>query len=308
MKVVFLDAATLPQRLEFDPAYDIDYRAYDSTSAPDVGERIAGATVVITNKVKLGAEVLRAVPNLRLVAVAAAGTDNIDVEAAQELGIRVQNVPDYGSESVAEHAIATLFAIRRQILIYAAAAKDGRWTASSHFCWTGPTIKDLGGSRFGVVGRGRIGEAAARLARGVGMTVHFAETPGFPLKEDELPLDQILAESDAITLHLPLTPETKGLINAESLKRMKAGGVLINTGRGALVDPLALANALRSGAVAGAAIDVLETEPPPSDHPLLDPTIPNLVLTPHVAWASDRAQARLASRLQDLVLEAASRY
>ncbi|MEJ8827138.1 NAD(P)-dependent oxidoreductase [Variovorax humicola] len=297
----------MPQRLEFDPAYGIDYQAYDSTSARDVAERIAGATVVITNKVRLNAELLRAVPSLKLVAVAAAGTDNIDVATAQALGIRVQNVPDYGSDSVAEHAIATLFAIRRQIQTYAAAAKDGRWTSSSHFCWTGPTIKDLGGSRFGVVGRGRIGEAAARIARGIGMTVHFAETPGFPRKEDELPLDQLLAESDAITLHLPLTPETKGLINAESLRHMKAGGVLINTGRGALVDPLALADALRSGAIAGAAIDVLETEPPASDHPLLDPAIPNLLLTPHVAWASDRAQAKLASRLQDLVQEAAQR-
>ena len=307
MKVVFLDAATLPQDLRFDPNLDVDYRPFASSAPDQVAERIEDATVVITNKVRLDGPLLRTAPALRLIAVAAAGTDNIDVEAAEARGIRVQNVPDYGSESVAEHAIATLFALRREILGYAAAAKDGRWTASSHFCWTGPRIRDLGGSRFGIVGRGRIGEAAARLARGVGMTVHFAQTPGSACKDDELPLDAILAESDAITLHLPLTPQTKGLINAASLERMKAGAVLINTGRGALVDPVALADALRSGSIAGAAIDVLETEPPPQDHPLLDPTIPNLLLTPHVAWASDRAQARLASRLQELVGQQAQR-
>jgi len=306
VKVVFLDAATLPQPLQFDDFTGIDYTAYEATTSAQVGERIAGAAVVITNKVRIEARSLREASALKLIAVAAAGTDNIDVETARSLHIRVQNVPDYGSESVAEHAIATLFAIRRQLLTYCAAAKDGRWTASSHFCWTGPTIKDLGDTRFGIVGRGRIGEAAARIARGVGMKVHFAQTPGTARREDELPLDQLLAESDAITLHLPLTPTTRGLINAQSLARMKSGCILINTGRGALVDPSALANALRAGTIAGAAIDVLEVEPPPQDHPLLDPIVPNLLLTPHVAWASDRAQAKLASRLQDLVREAAT--
>jgi glycerate dehydrogenase len=307
MKVVFLDAASLPQDLKFDSGLHVEYRPYASSAPDQVAERIEGATVVITNKVRLDGPLLLTSPALRLIAVAAAGTDNIDVETAKARGIRVQNVPDYGSESVAEHAIAALFALRREILAYASAAKDGRWTASNHVCWTGPRIRDLGGSRFGVVGRGRIGEAAARLARGVGMTVHFAQTPGSACKDDELPLEAILTESDAITLHLPLTPQTRGLINAASLERMKVGAVLINTGRGALVDPVALADALRSGSIAGAAIDVLETEPPAQDHPLLDSTIPNLLLTPHVAWASDRAQARLASRLQELVGQQAQR-
>ncbi len=307
MKVVFLDAATLPQVLRFDAGLDIDYQPYDSTSPHQVGERIAGAEVVITNKIRLDGEQLLAASGLKLVAVAAAGTDNIDVAAAESLGIRVQNVPDYGSESVAEHAIGTLFALRREILTYAAAARDGRWTSSSQFCWTGPRIRDLGGSRFGIVGRGRIGEAAGRLARGLGMTVHFAQPPGSACKEDELPWDDILAQSDAITLHVPLTPRTRGLINAEALTRMKPDAVLINTGRGALVDPVALANALRGGWIAGASIDVLEVEPPPPGHPLLDPDIPNLLLTPHVAWASDGAQARLAARLQELVAQQARR-
>lgn len=300
MKVVFLDAATLPKPLEFN-SRDIDYTAYPSTRPEQVNERIATATVVITNKVRLSAPNLQAATELRLVAVAAAGTDNVDLDAAALRGIRVENVPDYGSDSVAEHVIATLFALRRNLFAYAAAAGDGRWSASPHFCWTGPRISDLGGSTFGIVGRGRIGEAAARLARGLGMEVIFAQSPGKACLDDELPLNALLACADALTLHVPLTPESRGLIDREALAAMKPGAVLINTGRGALVDPAALADALRSGTIAGAAIDVLETEPPSPDHPLLARDVPNLLCTPHVAWASDRAQATLASRLEQMV-------
>jgi glycerate dehydrogenase len=302
MKVVFLDAATLPQPLHFESS-DLEYIAYPSTPLGEVAERIAKAAVVITNKVRLSAEHLHVATELRLIAVAAAGTDNIDLEAAQRLGIRVENVPDYGPDSVAEHVIATLFALRRNLLTYSRAAVDGRWSASPHFCWTGPRIRDLGGSVFGIVGRGRIGEAVARVARGLGMEVIFAQTPDIPCRHDELPLTELLPKVDALTLHVPLTPDTRGMISHAELGAMKSDAILINTGRGALVDPVALIDALRRGAIAGAAIDVLETEPPPADHPLLATDIPNLLVTPHVAWASDRAQARLASRLQQLVKE-----
>jgi glycerate dehydrogenase len=303
VRVVFLDASSLPRGLTFPVESGIDYQAFESTSADQVSDRIADATVVITNKVRLNSAQLQAARHLQLVGVAAAGTDNVDLEAAKRLGIQVRNVPDYGSDSVAEHAVATLFALRRELLIYAAAAKDGRWRASPHFCWTGPPIRDVGGTVFGVIGRGRIGEAVARLARGLGMEVLFAETPGFERKHDELPLDELLARSDAVTLHLPLTPETKGLIGSRTLALMKPTAVLINTGRGALVDATGLADALRRGVIAGAAIDVLDVEPPPADHPLLTEDIPHLLLTPHVAWASDNAQARLAQRLVEMVLE-----
>ena len=305
IRVVFLDASTLPRGLAFPPDSGIDYEAFDSTAPDEVAERIAGATVVITNKIRLNAAQLQGSAQLKLVGIAAAGTDNVDLDAAGRRGIAVKNVPDYGSDSVAEHAIAMLFALRRQLLVYAAAAVDGRWQNSPHFCWTGPAIRDLGGTVFGVIGRGRIGEAAARVARGVGMRVLFAETPGFERKADELPLDELLAQCDAITLHLPLTAETKGLIGERALARMKRDAVLINTGRGALVDAASLADALRRGVIAGAAIDVLDVEPPPSDHPLLAPDVPNLLLTPHVAWASDNAQARLARTLVDMVLAVA---
>jgi glycerate dehydrogenase len=300
MKVVFLDAATLPLPLQFDAAI-IDYIAYPSTEAHEVADRLANATVVITNKVRLSALHLQTAPELRLIAVAAAGTDNVDLAAAAQRGIQVANVPDYGSDSVAEHVIATLFALRRNLVTYAAAAVDGRWTASPHFSWYGPRIADLGGSVFGIVGRGRIGEAAARLARGLGMEVIFAQRPGEACRTDELPLHELLARVDALTLHVPLTPASHGMIDRKALDAMKGNAVLINTGRGALVDSVALAAALRAGTIAGAAIDVLETEPPCADHPLLAADIPNLLCTPHVAWASDKAQATLAFRLQQLV-------
>jgi len=306
IRVVFLDASTLPRGLAFPAGAGIDYRAFESTTAAEVRERIAGATVVITNKVRLSAAHLQQESQLKLVAVAAAGTDNVDLGAAKSLGIDVRNVPDYGSESVAEHAIATLFALRRELLVYAAAAVDGRWQASPHFCWTGPPIRDVGGTVFGVIGRGRIGEAVARLARGIGMRVLFAETPGVDRRDDEMLLDDLLSQSDAVTLHLPLTPDTKGLIGKRTLSLMKRDAVLINTGRGALVDATALADALRQGLIAGAAIDVLDIEPPTPDHPLLARDVPHLLLTPHVAWASDNAQARLAQRLVEMVVAMSS--
>ncbi len=269
-------------------------------------ERIADATVVITNKVRLSAAHLQEASQLKLVAVAAAGTDNVELDAARCLGIDVRNVPDYGSESVAEHVIATLFALRRELLVYAAAAVDGRWQASPHFCWTGPPIRDLGGTVLGVIGRGRIGEAVARLARGIGMRVLFAEKCGVDRRDDELSLDDLLSQCDAVTLHLPLTPDTKGLIGKRTLSLMKRDAVLINTGRGALVDARALADALRQGVIAGAAIDVLDVEPPPPDHPLLAPDVPHLLLTPHVAWASDNAQSLLARKLVDMAVAMSS--
>lgn len=300
-RVVFLDAGTLPQGLAFSGDAGVQYTPHDTTAPGEVAGRIAEADIVITNKVRLGASEMRAAPKLRLIAVAAAGTDNIDLASAAELGIAVKNVPDYGSDSVAEHAIAALFALCRALPVYTAAARDGRWSASPHFCWNGPPIRDVAGSRFGIVGRGRIGEAVARIAQGVGMQVTFAQTPDMPCRDDELPLDALLEQSDAITLHLPLTPRTRGLIDAKALRRMRREAILINIGRGALVDASALAVALREGVIAGAAIDVLDVEPPPSDHPLLVAGIPNLLLTPHVAWASDAAQSKLAGRLVDMV-------
>lgn len=308
-QVVFLDAGTLPCGLPFDQYQDapmlscLAYQAHERTAPADVAARIAQAEVVVTNKVRLNAELLAQAPKLKRICIAAAGMDNVDLQAARSLGITVHNVPDYGSDSVAEHVVATLLALRRHLSAYSAAALDGRWSASPHFCWHGPRILPVGGSTLGVVGRGRIGQATARLAQGLGMRVLFAQRPGREAADDERPLDTLLAQCDAISLHVPLTTDTRGLIDARRLALVKPDAVLINTGRGALVDPHALVAALRAQRLAGAAIDVLEVEPPSPDHPLLAPGIPNLLLTPHVAWASQQAQQRLASRLAEQVAQ-----
>jgi len=215
-KVVFLDAGTLPQRLRFDPALPIAYEAHGTTADDSIVERIADTDVVVTNKIRLTADRLRAAPRLRLICVAAAGTDNVDLETASERGIEVRNVPDYGSDSVAEHVIATLMALRRGLGTYAQAATDGRWSSAKQFCWLGPVIRDVGGTVMGVVGRGRIGEATARLARGLGMTVLFARTPGQPCAPDERELDQLvpmLTEIDGA----PLPPSNFVVVDASGI-------------------------------------------------------------------------------------------
>lgn len=304
-RVVFLDAGTLPFGLPLtsDLLAGIDYTAHERSTPAEVAQRMAGTEIVLVNKVRLTAEHMANTPTLRCICVAAAGMDNVDLQAAAERGISVHNVPDYGSDAVAEHVIASLFALRRHLAEYSRAAADGRWSASPFFCWHGPRILPVGGSVLGIVGRGRIGQATARLARGLGVTVLFAQRQGRPAAPDERPLDALLAECDAISLHVPLTRDTLGLINAARLSLMKPDAVLINTGRGALVDAPALVDALQAGRLAGAAIDVLDTEPPPASHPLLAAGIPNLLLTPHVAWANEAAQQRLAGSLVARIAE-----
>jgi glycerate dehydrogenase len=308
-QVVFLDAGTLPYSLPFEQVLDaaalarLDYKAYLSTNPFEVPERIAQADVIVVNKVRLTAELLAQAPRLKRICIAAAGTDNVDLNAARSLGISVHNVPDYGSDAVAEHVITVLLAMRRHLIDYSSAATDGRWAASPHFCWHGPRIKPVVGSTMGIVGRGRIGQATARMAQGLGMKVLYAQRPGSDAAQDERPLDALLAECDAISLHVPLTPDTRGLIDARRLALMKPDALLINTGRGALIDAPALIEALKAQRIGGAAIDVLDVEPPPPSHPLLAADIPNLLLTPHVAWASEAAQQRLASRLAELVAQ-----
>jgi len=298
--VVFLDAASMARPLRF-PA-GTDYRPFESTSEAQLPARIGDAHVIVVNKVRLDQAALAAAPRLRLICVAAAGTDNVDVAEAQARGIEVRNAPGYGNHSVAEHVIAATLALRRNLLVYSQAAVDGRWSTSPHFCWHGPAIRDLADSTMGIVGRGRIGEATASLARGLGMKVVFAATPGREKAADERDLDNLLAEADVVSLHVPLTDETRGLISAQRLRLMKPTALLVNTARGALVDSGTLLDALGSGRLGGAAIDVLETEPPQPHHMLLTAKMPNLLVTPHVAWASESAQARLAGMVQDAIL------
>jgi glycerate dehydrogenase len=301
--VVFLDAATLSAPLDerLAQAGVRSFECYAATTVQEVATRICGARIVISNKVRLAREHLEQASRLELICVAAAGTDNIDLDTARRLGIEVRNVPDYGSRSVAEHVIASMFALRRHLVAYGQAAQDGRWSDSAHFCWHGAAIADVGGSAMGIVGRGRIGEYVAKLAHGLGMSVRFAARPGKPVAADELALPELLARSDVISLHAPLTDQTRTMIDADALALMKPSALLINTARGALVDAQALVCALRERRIGGAAIDVLDVEPPPPSHPLLDRSIPNLLITPHVAWASQAAQRKLADRVVEIV-------
>jgi glycerate dehydrogenase len=294
-KIVFLDRETLGATLK-KPNFAHDYIEYDGTAPQETVARLADATICITNKAPLRADTLAQLPKLKLIAVAATGTDVIDKPAAAAQGITVVNIRNYAFNTVPEHVIALMFALRRNLVAYVNDVRNGVWNTSRQFCFLTHDIYDIAGSTMGIVGYGAIGKSIGRRAEALGMKVLAADA--FP-QEGLVPLDQLLRESDVITLHAPLTEETRGMIGAAQFKAMKNTAVLINTARGGLVDEQALADALRSGEIAGAGFDVLTKEPPVDGNVLLDPTIPNLLITPHVAWASRQAMQILADQLID---------
>lgn len=300
MNIVFLDRSTFAPAVRFptDALGDCRWREYPMTRAADVVARAQDADIVLTNKVRLTAEQLAALPRLRLIAATATGVDHIDFEAARARGLAVANVRGYAVNTVPEHVFALMLALRRSLFGYREDVRAGRWSKSDIYCLLTQPLRDLAGGTLGIVGGGSLGSAVARLGAAFGMRVLQAERRGAAVtRPGRTPFGQVLAESDALTLHIPLTPETRHLIGAPELARMKPGAILINTARGALVDPRALLAALKSGRLAGAGIDVLEVEPPPADHPLLTADLPNLIVTPHVAWASLEAQQRLADEV-----------
>lgn len=298
MNIVFLDRDTFARDVRFAPLADFRWRDWPATRPEEVTTRATDAEVVLTNKVRITAEHMAALPRLRLIAATATGVDNIDIEAARRHGIAVANVRGYAVNTVPEHVFALMLALRRSLPAYRDDLRAGRWSGSNVFCLLTQPIRDLAGSTLGVVGGGSLGQAVARLGTAFGMRVLFAEHRGVTaVRPGRASFEQVLAESDVLTLHLPLTPETHHLVGAPELARMKRDAILINTARGALVDPRALVAALKSGRLAGAGIDVLDTEPPPADHPLLAAELPNLIVTPHVAWASLEAQQRLADEV-----------
>ena len=298
-KVVFLDRASLKANVR-QPACAEQYVEHPKTSPGEIVAKLAGATVAITNKVPLRAETLAQLPALKMIAVAATGYDVIDVPYCREHGIAVANIRNYAVHTVPEHAFALILALRRSLLAYRADVEAGVWNRAETFCFFDHPIGDLHGSTLGIVGEGAIGQGTAAIARGFGMNVLFAdhEPPKAPGVEFT-PLDEVLAKSDVLSLHCPLTPSTKHLIGYEQMQRMKRSALLINTSRGGLVDEAALIRALDEGLIAGAGFDVLTTEPPRDGHPLLDIRRPNFILTPHVAWASDGAMQFLADQLID---------
>ena len=264
-----------------------------STAAAEVEERIASAHVVVTNKVALDRTRLAATHALRLICIAATGTNNVDLEAARELGIAVTNVTGYATPAVVQHVFAGILAHTTNLVRYRDAVAAGDWSRSTQFSLLDYPITELAGKRLGIIGCGELGQAVARVAEVFGMQVLIAERPGGGPSPGRLPLTELLPQVHALSLHCPLADNTRGLIGANELSLMRKDAFLINTARGGIVDEAALAEALRRGEIAGALVDVLSVEPPPADHPLLAPDIPNLILTPHVAWASREARQRL---------------
>lgn len=299
-RVVFLDRDTIPPQIRLQPlSFAHTFESHARTTPEEVAARIADADIVILNKVPLTRASIEAAPKLRVVGVAATGTDNIDLQACLERGIVVTNVRNYAGNTVPEHTFALMLALRRSLVAYRDSVKAGRWQESGQFCYFDYPIRDLANSTLGIIGDGVLGRAVAQVAQGFGMRVLFAAHKGStgmgPLYT---PFEDVLRESDVITLHLPLLPSTRHILAAPEFAQMAQRPLLINTARGGLVDEAALAQALRGGQIAGAGFDVTESEPPAADSPLMQLLdLPNFILTPHVAWASEEAIQGLADQL-----------
>lgn len=299
LPIVFLDRATLKARLR-RPVFEHTWEEFPVTEAQEVVPRLREAAVAITNKVPLRAATLQQLPRLRMIAVAATGYDVIDVDYCSSHGIAVANIRNYAVHTVPEHAFALITALRRNLLAYRSDVEQGRWQQVDQFCFFDHPIRDLHGATIGIIGEGVLGQGTAAIARAFGMRVLFADhdppkAPGVVFT----PLEAVLAESDVISLHVPLSDATRNMIGLEQLRKMKRTAILINTARGGLVDERALVEALETGLIAGAGFDVLTREPPKEGNPLLTLHMPNFILTPHVAWASDGAMQFLADQLID---------
>jgi glycerate dehydrogenase len=298
-RVVFLDRASLKAKVR-KPSCAGEYIEHEKTAGGEIVARLQGSTIAIVNKVPMRADTLKQLPQLKLIAVAATGYDVVDVAYCKEHGIAVANIRNYAVHTVPEHAFALILALRRNIIAYRQDVENGVWNKSEQFCFFTHDIGDLHGATLGIIGEGAIGQATGKIGRAFGMRVLFADHPP-PKMEGVIftPHEQVLAESDVISLHCPLLPATRNLINLEAFRKMKRNALLINTARGGLVDEAALIQALDEGLIAGAGFDVLTVEPPTKGHPLLNVRRPNFILTPHIAWASDGAMQFLADQLID---------
>ncbi|MDJ0741005.1 MAG: D-2-hydroxyacid dehydrogenase [Gammaproteobacteria bacterium] len=293
MRGVFLDLASLAEEdldLSAFAATVGDWRTYQATAPEQCLEHIGDAEIVVTNKVVIDDAMLRAAPAIRLICLTATGYNNVATDTAQALGIPVCNIAGYATDSVVQHVFALMLAHHTRLFDYAAAVRRGDWSRSPRFCLLDYPVRELRGMTLGIVGHGELGQGVARIAEAFGMQVLVSQRPGGTATPGRVPFDDVLRQADVLTLHVPLLDSTHHLIDARALQAMKPTALLINTARGAVVDNAALADALRRGEIGGAAIDVLDTEPPPPDHVLLADDIPNLIVTPHSAWAGRQAR------------------
>jgi len=290
MKIIILDGYTEnPGDLSWDGFAALgELTVYDHTPANEIISRIGDAEIVITNKTPISAQTFAACPNIRYVGVLATGYNVVDIEAARERGIVVANVPTYGTAAVAQHTFALLLELCHHVGAHNAAVQQGRWTNGRDFCFWDYPLTELSGKTIGIIGYGRIGQAVANIARAFGMHVLACSAHG---GEGQVSLEEVLTQSDVISLHCPLTKENEKFINRETIARMKDGVMIINTARGQLIDEEALQKALVSGKVSGAAVDVASVEPIRAENPLLG--LENCIITPHIAWAPKESRQRL---------------
>ena len=294
MKAAFLDFATVgSDELDDSPLRNLTdtFEVYDNTSADEVPARIANTEFVYVNKIRMTREIIEQTPELKFIGLVATGTDNVDLEAAREHGVAVCNIRAYCTNSVVEHVFAMLLALSHSLGLYHQSVRRGDWGNAVNFCMLGYPIRELAGKRIGIVGYGELGRGVARVADAFGMNVLVARRPGTTGADpDRMNLDDVLRTCDVLSLHCPLTDETAGLIGRAELEEMKPTAILINTARGGLVDSQALVDALENGIIAAAGIDVLSHEPPVNGDPLLDYDGDNLIMTPHIAWATVEAR------------------
>ncbi|MCD9522881.1 glycerate dehydrogenase [Photobacterium carnosum] len=300
--IVFLDHGTIPAHISIPrPTFCHQWHQHATTTPSQVIARLQLATIAITNKVVLNSQVLAKLPQLKFIAIAATGTNNVDLDYCRNHNIKVANIQGYATRSVPEHVIAMIFALKRNLAGYQQDIANGEWQRQQQFCFFTHSITDVAGSTLGIMGKGSLGQAVATVAKALGMNVLFAEHAGATQCRDGYhPFEQVLREADIISLHCPLTPTTKNMIAPPQLALMKSSAIIINTSRGGLINEQALVDALLSCQIAGAGIDVFTTEPALPSNPLIAHCqLPNLILTPHVAWGSDSAIQTLVNQLID---------
>ncbi len=302
MKVVFVDLGSL-NRADLDLSV-IEQQAseltcYTATRPDQLLSRVSEAQVIITNKVVLDAPLLASLPQLKLICIAATGANNVDLDAAHQQGVVVSNCQGYGTGSVVQHTFSLMLAVATRLTDYSGAVQRGDWNRSEQFCLLDYPIMELQGKTLGIVGYGELGQAVGRIAEAFGMRVLVAARPGSEPADGRLALTELLPQVDVLTLHCPLTEQSRNLIDSAALALMKPTALLINAARGGIVDEAALAQALRGGRLAGAGVDVLSVEPPVNDNPLLAGDIANLIVTPHSAWGSVEARQRIVGQIAD---------
>jgi glycerate dehydrogenase len=304
VKAVFLDSASLDQNdLDFSTLNEIfdDLTLYSTTSASNLLERIQDVDVIISNKVMIDAEAIQQCKNLKLILISATGTNNIDLKQAKTQGVVVCNCQAYGTSAVAQHTLMLMLNLATSFREYDRAVQQGDWNKASQFCLLNYPIVELAGKTLGIIGFGELGQAVAKLAEAFGMNVLIAQLPNRPLHPSRVSIPTLLTQADFLTLHCPLTEETRDLIDHAEFTLMKKSAFLINCARGGIVNEQALADALMNGEIAGAATDVLTVEPPKNGHILLNKNIPNLIITPHSAWGSVDARQRIVSQMVENV-------